>query len=238
MKVYLSATVEGNLTEKLPEGAKSIALWRRMTPLQKAVMLCLIKMQEQSPEILARFREAEAPIYLSSAYGEISPMLRVTENIEANSLPVSPKDFQHSVLNASIAYYCMQIASHQAGYAISGSYESADLALQLAARRIDAGLDASAVVIHAEETLLAGGEAARAEILFLDSKRPTQALAQLRCLDQSHDDFTIGQEPGDYDFDESIERKTAWLLNQGKPSSKRRLRNRDGHILTTEWEIY
>lgn len=238
MKVYLQKTMQADLSEDLPSAVKSIALWRRMTPLQKAVMLCLLKLEEKAPGLLHSYRTSEAPIYMSSAYGEISPMLRVTESIRENSLPVSPKDFQHSVLNASIAYYCMQIATHQAGFAISGSFESPDLAMQLAARRIEAGFDSGAMVIYAEETMSPSLESARAEVLFLASERSADSIARLLRLDQSHDDFSQGQEPLAHDFDEGLARSSAWLLTDGAIQPRRRLRSRDGQIFSSEWEIY
>ncbi|RYZ57984.1 MAG: hypothetical protein EOP07_08320 [Proteobacteria bacterium] len=238
MKVYLEAAIDADLAEELPAKVKSIPLWRRMTPLQKAVMLGLVKLDEKFPELLQACKTSEAPIYMSSAYGEISPMLRVTESIAEQSLPVSPKDFQHSVLNAAIAYFCMQIATHQAGFAISGSFESPDMALQLAARRIDSGFDHGAIVIHAEELMSASAESARAEILVLGGEKSARSIAKLSRFDQSHHDFLQGQEPKAHDFDEGSERRIAWLLDDGQIQEKRRLRNRDGDMFSSEWEIY
>lgn len=223
--VYLRAAFDATLENPLPE-LQAIPLLRRMTPLQRSVMSLLMRALETQRSF---FEEAaDAPIYFTSMYGELGAMLRVTQDLEANSLPVSPKDFQHSVLNASIAYLCMQQRSHQAGFAISGGYESPDLTLELAARRIAAGLDRAAFVIHAHEE--ADFQNARAELLILSDSRE-DSLYELSRLERDFPPFDPS--PGMY-----IEgdQRVPWLLTDGRPEPERRLRNARGEEFRCSWK--
>ncbi len=237
--VYLNAALSADLKGPLHPGLKSVPLLRRMTPLQKAVMSVLAKALERHGELLEQLKAVEAPIFFSSAYGEIGAMLRVTQSIAAESLPVSPKDFQHSVLNAAIAYLCMQEKSHQAGFAISGGFESPDLALHLAARRIASGLDTAALIIHAHEDVTAGGEDAAAELLILSNDDNAETIASLGELDQRYDSFIIDLYEGDAAVytEETFGGGIPWLLKDERPEAHRRVRNATGLELITRWHL-
>lgn len=226
--VYLRQTAEADLSLDLQ--LNKLPLWRRMTPLQKAVLSAYVRASQHNPKGFAALREAEAPIYFASAFGEVGAMLRLTDSIEENSLPVSPKDFQHSVLNAAIAYICMHQGSHQPGLAVSGGYASVDLALHLAARRIAGGLDEAAVVVHAHEWV-ESEDRARAELIVL-SAQPAHAVWQLHSIQQSRTDGeTIA-----LDYDErAADREVPWFLTEGKASLSRRVATSHGTLYALEW---
>jgi len=218
---------------------KNIPLWRRMTPLQKAVMMCVheaVKAQKKDFEKLA---ELEAPLYFASAYGELGAMLRVTQTIEANALPISPKDFQHSVLNAALSYAAIAQTFHQPGFAISGGFGSSDLTLHLAARRIAAGLDAGAVVLHGHEygSHSPGQENARAELLILSGEPSADSSYSLNFIDQTYDEVPelMREESVKVYGEDESGADIAWLLHGGAPERKRVLKTRQGLFISTHW---
>lgn len=224
--VYLHASFSASLKDPLHPGLRAVPLLRRMTPLQKSVMAALMLALDEHRSFFEADRDA--PLYFTSMFGELGAMLRVTQEIEAESLPVSPKDFQHSVLNASLAYLCMQQKSHQPGFAISGGYESADLTLHLAAKRIEAGMDSAAVVIHAHEQT--DFENATAELLILSNQREG-ACYELSVFDRGFPPF----DPNPGRFLEGDER-LPWLLDDGKPQADRRLRTARGEEFHFVWK--
>ena len=242
--VFLQAALSAELKQDDHPALKSIPLWRRMTALQKSVMAVLVKAVESDPILFENLKATGAPIYFTSAYGEVSAMLRVTQQIDANSLPISPKDFQHSVLNAAIAYLCIHQHSQQPGFALSGGYESQDLALHLASRRISAGLDSAAVIIHAHEWSDAdpSTENAMAELLVLSALQDSRSRYSLQAIDQTYDRFESGWDDEDdgsawASYEEDLAQGSiAWLLKEGKPEPKRSLRNSFGLELRSAWQ--
>lgn len=236
--VFLQAAVTADLTRDDLPALKGIPLWRRMTALQKAVMAVLVKAVDQDAELFQNLIATEAPIYFTSAYGEVSAMLRVTQEIHADTLPISPKDFQHSVLNAAIAYLCMYQKSQQPGFAISGGFESQDLALHLAARRVASGLDNSALIIHAHEWSDSDpkNENAKAELLVVSPQREARSLYSLVSIDQFYDRPEAYERDASHYDEEGARGAIAWLLPDGKPELKRSLRNNFGLELRCEWQ--
>ncbi|MBC7659160.1 MAG: beta-ketoacyl synthase chain length factor [Chitinophagaceae bacterium] len=236
--VFLQAGVSAELKLDDHPTLRLMPMWRRMTALQKSVMSVLVKAVTLDPALFEHLKHLDAPIYFTSAYGEVSAMLRVTQDIEANSLPISPKDFQHSVLNAAIAYLCMHQQSQQPGFALSGGYESQDLALHLAARRIAAGLDSAALIIHAHEwsDVDPKNENARAELLVLSAVKEERSRFSLQTVDQSYDRTESSDAEGSRYDEDQAEGSIAWLLKDGRPELKRCLRNSFGLELRSVWQ--
>ncbi|WP_141731494.1 beta-ketoacyl synthase chain length factor [Oligoflexus tunisiensis] len=218
-----------------PESQLRLAspFFRRMTALQKAVVQAFAALEAQAPDGMIKARECKAPIFYSSGFGELGAMLQVTRAIADADLPVSPKEFQHSVQNAALAYLSMTHGIRHPCYALSGGFLSADNCLQLAQLRMTHGLDALSFVIHAHEYLdQTGAHRAQAEILLL-SCDPDHALRVLDfCRDGSLEDFSSAS-PEIYTEDES--RIPPWLLNQGLPAAARLVRSLSGESLVTQW---
>ncbi len=235
--VYLHAAIQSELLRDDFSALKSIPLWRRMTPLQKVVLSAMHKAMQTHKPLLERLSALEAPLYFTSAFGEVGAMLRVTQSLEENSLPISPKDFQHSVLNAALSYLAIEHKLHQAGFAISGGFASADVSLHLAARRIAAGLDAGAIVIHGHENGGSAGDNARAELLIIAAEFGHGASHSMNFIDQSYDLFVQSPAPAD---DTKIYAETegsiAWLLHEGKLDLKRSVKTRQGLTISTQWQ--
>lgn len=226
-KVYLTYAAQSEINRD--SKASNIALWRRMTALQKAVLSVYMQASESEPKLFLSLKESRAPIYFASAYGEAAAMYRITESIEDNSLPVSPKDFQHSVLNASIAYVSMQGAGHASGLAISGGFASADKALHLAARRISAGLDESIILLHGHEWV-GPIESARAELLVLSAKA-AEAKFELEAFEESKGGIEI-----DPDHDELRDAgQIPWILSENRPDLIRQVRNLYNSVFLSRW---
>jgi hypothetical protein len=226
--VYLNASCEAKISLGHKAPLHALALWRRMTPLQKVSLEVFARACEENEALVPWLQSIEAPLFFTSAYGEVGAMLRLTEDIEAQALPVSPKDFQHSVLNASAAYIGIQHQWRQPAFAISGGYASADLSLHLAARRIAAGLDEGAVILHAHE-IVDETDSAQAELLVLSPKPGKYRLAR----------YEQGRAfSGFVDFDEIRSRnQIPWMLEKGSIRPSRVLRTRYGTELQTEWEL-
>lgn len=207
--------------------------FRRMTALQKAVVQAFAALEAIAPEAMQKARAEEAPIFYSSAFGELSAMLHVTRSILDEDLPVSPKEFQHSVQNAALAYLSMTHNLHHPCYALSGGFLSADSCLRLAQDRIAYGLDSMAFVIHAHEYLQnETATEAQAEILLLSASADA-ALYQLDfCRPGSLDDLTEGTPEIFSEQDETI---SPWLLNQGQPAAARIVSADSGESLVTRW---
>lgn len=203
---------------------------RRMTALQKAVVQSFAALEQDAPEAMRRARAVEAPLYYSSAYGELSAMLQVTRAIVDHDLPVSPKEFQHSVQNAALAYLAMTHEIHHPCYALSGGFLSADTCLQLAQQRVRSGLDAMAFVIHAHEYL--DSASAQAEILLLSNVHTHADLQLDFCRFGTLADFEY---PYPEIFVESDSKTAPWILNQGRPAPARLCRTLSGESLVTQW---
>ncbi len=207
---------------------------RRMTALQKAVVQVFSSLEEQRPELIALARHHNAPIFYSSAYGESSAMLQVTQAIMDHDLPVSPKEFQHSVQNAALAYLTMTHSMHHPSFALSGGYLSGDSCLQLASQRIFHGLDSLAFVIHAHEYMSSSrAEHAQAEILLLSNQATDAGDFELEfCRPGSMRDF-INEAP--QLFQEQKTWLPPWLLHLGRPHSNRLASSLAGESLVTRW---
>lgn len=230
--VYLVAAWSETWTPE-SEIRLSSPYFRRMTALQKSVVQAFAALDAMVPEAMHKARELNAPIFYSSGFGELAAMLQVTRAITDHDLPVSPKEFQHSVQNAALAYLSMTHSIRHPCYALSGGFLSADNCLQLAQQRIASGLDSMSFVIHAHEFLdQATADRAQAEILLL-SASSEQAIRRLDfCRDGSLEDFTsISPEI----FSEDDSRIPPWLLNQGLPAAARLVRSLSGESLVTQW---
>lgn len=233
--VYLTAWQSCSIAEPLPPSLLNLPLFRRMTPLQKSVLLAFARLLEAHPDLLAMSPEAPPPIYFTSTFGEIGSMLRVTQAIDLKQLPVSPKDFQHSVLNASLAYLSMAYQWHQSTFALSGGYAAADATLYLAAHRLAGGIDSSSFLVHAAEW---EEDQAQAEILFLNARPgpgPSYALEQIEY--QSMHAAQGSHEALPHHFNEAQEtHQIPWLIEKGTPLLGRRLETRQGQLLITRWK--
>ncbi len=231
-KVYLVAALSEEWTANSQLRLAS-PFFRRMTALQKAVVQAFAALDAMAPEAMQNARECKAPIYYSSGFGELSAMLQVTKAIADSDLPVSPKEFQHSVQNAALAYLSMTHGIRHPCYALSGGFLSADNCLQLAQMRLAHGLDSMSFVIHAHEYLdQATADRAQAEVLLL-STRSEGALRVLDfCRPGALDDF-VSTSPEILTEDDS--RIPPWLLNQGFPAAARLVRSLSGESLVTQW---
>jgi hypothetical protein len=231
-KVYLVAALSETWT---PESQLRLAspFFRRMTALQKAVVQAFAALDAWAPDVMHQARACQAPIFYSSGFGELGAMLQVTRAIMDHDLPVSPKEFQHSVQNAALAYLSMTHGIRHSCYALSGGFLSADNCLQLAQQRIAHDLDTMGFVIHAHEYLdEKGTDRAQAEILLL-SKSSEHALRVLDfCRDGSLEDFSGSTLEI---FTEVDSRIPPWLLNQGLPAAARLVRSLSGESLVTQW---
>ncbi len=235
--VKLWAAQRCRLSLDSTESLQSLSAFRRMTALQKAVLLSFARVAAAQPLALVYAREMQAPLYFTSTYGELGPMLRVTQSIIEHDLPVSPKDFQHSVLNASVAYLAMNHAWHQAAFAFSGGFMAPDSTLHLASRRIESGLERACIVIHAHEHQSKQTDDAEAEILILGSQQPDSPYLT---LDESR--WTVAEEtfaeadPGRRIFrEEDSNASIPWLIEDGKLLRKRLLMSRTRQALVTTW---
>jgi hypothetical protein len=231
-KVYLLAGVSETWTSESQLRLAS-PFFRRMTALQKAVVQAFAALETLAPDAMRKARDCEAPIFYSSGFGELGAMLQVTRAIADADLPVSPKEFQHSVQNAALAYLSMTHGIRHPCYALSGGFLSADNCLQLAHLRLAHDLDSMSFVIHAHEYLdQRGADRAQAEILLL-SRAGKDAWSVLDfCRDGTLDDFA-GVSPEVFTEDDS--RIPPWLLNQGRPAAARLVRSLSGESLVTQW---
>jgi signal transduction histidine kinase len=231
-KVYLLAAVSEIWT---PESQLRLAspFFRRMTALQKSVVQAFAALDAMAAEAMQKARARQAPIFYSSGYGELGAMLQVTRAIADSDLPVSPKEFQHSVQNAALAYLSMTHEIRHPCYALSGGFLSGDNCLQLAQLRMTHGLDSMSFVIHAHEYLDdKRADRAQAEILLLSSESAGAIRVLDFCRDGTLDDFTsISPEI----FTEADSRIPPWLLNQGYPAAARLVRSLSGESLVTQW---
>lgn len=209
-----------------------------MTPLQKAALLAFSRLAVEQAAALAYARLSQAPLFFTSAYGELSPMLRITQSILEHDLPISPKDFQHSVLNAALAYLTMNQNWHQAGFAFSGGYLSADSTLHLASHRLKAGLDTAAIIIHAHEQHRRDGEGeAEAEALILGVETPPHSAYCLQRSEWLAEPRAPGEGTRVYRELHSPE-LIPWLIEDKGPVLERQLINRKGQALVTTWTAY
>jgi len=231
-KVYLLAAFSETWTSESQLRLAS-PYFRRMTALQKAVVQAFAALDAMAPAVMIQAREHNAPIFYSSGFGELGAMLKVTQAIADHDLPVSPKEFQHSVQNAALAYLSMTHSLRHPCYALSGGFLSADNCLQLAQQRLTYGLDTMSFVIHAHEFLdQTGADRAQAEILLLSSSRENAQHCLDFCREGSLEDFT-GASPEIFTEDDS--RIPPWLLNHGRPATARLVRSISGESLVTQW---
>jgi 3-oxoacyl-(acyl-carrier-protein) synthase len=231
-KVYLLGAASETWTAESQLRLAS-PFFRRMTSLQKAVVQAFAALSALVPDAMQKARASKAPIFYSSGFGELSAMLQVTRAIADTDLPVSPKEFQHSVQNAALAYLSMTHEIRHPCFALSGGFLSADNCLQLAQLRIMHGLDSMAFVIHAHEYLdHAGADRAQAEILLLSAENEHALRVLNFCRDGTLDDFP-STSPEIYTEDDS--RIPPWLLNQGSPAAARLVRSLSGESLVTQW---
>jgi 3-oxoacyl-(acyl-carrier-protein) synthase len=231
-KVYLLAAVSEEWTADSQIRLAS-PYFRRMTSLQKSVVQAFAALDALAPDAMQKAREQEAPIFYSSGFGELGAMLQVTRAIADHDLPVSPKEFQHSVQNAALAYLSMTHGIRHSCYALSGGFLSADNCLQLAQLRMTHGLDTMSFVIHAHEYLGPNGaDRAQAEILLLGHQNEKALQVLEFCRPGTLDDF-ISSSPEIFTEDES--RIPPWLLNQGRPLAARMVRSLSGESLVTQW---
>jgi len=235
-KVYLWAWKRARLDTARDAALMAQPLLRRMTPLQKAVLVCFHKLAQEFPEARDLLREAHAPLFLSSAFGEVGPMLRITQSIVNHDLPISPKDFQHSVLNAALSYLAMSQDWHQAAYALSGGFAGPDSTLHLAAQRLRYGMDEASIVLHAHEHYGSSFEA-EAEVLILSHRPPPRSTYQ---LEQSAwiRKSSIQELPGDplrcYQEDQH-EVAVPWLIEADGPVLRRHVSPHGEQGWVTVW---
>jgi len=231
-KVYLLAAVSEEWTAESQLRLAS-PFFRRMTALQKSVVQAFAALDALAPDAMRKARAHEAPIFYYSGFGELGHMLQVTRAIADHDLAVSPKEFQHSVQNAALAYLSMTHGIRHSCYALSGGFLSADNCLQLAHMRMTHGLDAMSFVIHAHEYLgPKGADRAQAEILLLANQNENALQLLDFCRNGTLDDF-VSSSPEIFTEDDS--RIPPWLLNQGHPFAARMVRSLSGESLVTRW---
>lgn len=145
-------------------------LGRRMTPLQRGTLFagrCLFaKHQTIFEEFFADHRNV---ILFATAFGEVSANFSVIKDICENRLPVSPKDFQHSVYNAALGYLAIVEKVNLHMIAITSGYLSVDRALQLSALRLLSGTP-KILVFCADEHLSEAATVVRAEVFLLSDR--------------------------------------------------------------------
>jgi hypothetical protein len=215
---------------------KPSPFFRRMTALQKAAVQAFSALHLAHDSLVEKAKALKAPLFYSSAYGELSAMLQVTKAIYDHDLPVSPKEFQHSVQNAALAYLSMTQELRHPCFALAGGFLSGDNCLQLAAQRIEFGLDSMAFVIHAHEYLEnQTADTAQAEVLLLGTEDIAPFAPRLDfCRSGSFADFN---EQSPEIFSEETSRISPWLLNQGRPYAARLVRSHSGESLVTQWNL-
>ena len=89
-EVYLWAWQRTQLNANKKISSAAWPLFRRMTPLQKVVLMAYSELSIKFPDALIEARDMGAPLFLISAFGELSPMLRITQAILKHDLPISP----------------------------------------------------------------------------------------------------------------------------------------------------
>lgn len=233
--VYLCAWKRIQLDASRDAELLAQPLIRRMTPLQKAALICFHHLAQEFPEAREFAQAARAPLFLTSAFGEIGPMLRITQSILDHDLPVSPKDFQHSVLNASVSYLAISQNWHQAGYALSGGFAGPDSTLHLAAQRLRYELDEASIVMHVHEHYAQKFEA-EAELMILSRNRPlsgfhleTSALMPAIALKDLPGGPLRSYKDGKQDY------LVPWLIESEGPVLRRFVRTRKEQGWVTVW---
>lgn len=234
--VYLWASQRTRLQTGLDASILSQPLFRRMTALQKAVVLCYTQLSEAFPEAHALVLQAQAPLFLCSTYGELGPMLRVTKSIVDHDLPISPKDFQHSVLNAALSYLTMSQDWHQPGYALSGGFAGPDSTVYMAAKRIALGLDRANVIVHAHENF-ANAVEAEAEVLILGHQPPPAGGFRLERISWTRRELadTWAEAPFRFYSEAQHDEYVPWLTEAEGPVTKRFVSSRGEQGWVTVW---
>lgn len=148
-------------------------LQRRMSPLQKAVLGAYHQLLQNFSFLLNEAEFQQAPIYFTSCSGEQEALQSCNSLIEQKAWPLSPKDFQHSVLNASLAYLSMVYQLHQPSFAFYEGYLGTDHILKLCDLRLRHKLDSCLILVHGEE---GSATAARAEVLVIGQKSQAEGL--------------------------------------------------------------
>ncbi len=154
--------------QNLPAELRNFSLFRRMTPLQKVSVGAFLLAHTKFPQLLAQAERRMPPVYFFSHLGEVSAMLSITQSILANE-PPSPKDFQHSVLNAALNYIFMQANILNPGFALTGDEQQFQWLLQMIIHDLQSQGPSTAMIICAEEP--AEAELSRAKIMVLQSQR-------------------------------------------------------------------
>ncbi len=238
--VYLNAWESVDLEQGIDPSLSALPLFRRMTPLQKSVLLAVWSLNQRWPGTLERLQEFAAPIYFTSAYGELGAMLRVTQTIHAQQWPVSPKDFQHSVLNAALAYLAMSHQWHQPAFAISGGFTAADSSLFLATQRIAGGTELCNVLVHAGETHRNSVDGAQAEVLICSDQAWSPLSYRLAKQSWTRRDKVGPPLPHTQAArifrEEASDLTVPWLLEDKAPILHRHIETQLGQVLVTEWQ--
>ena len=97
-------------------------------------------------------------------------MLSLTKAILNSDLPVSPKDFQNSVLNAAPAYLSIFAKHHAPAYSFSGGFASADRGLHFAIECIESGVYDHVLLAHCFQMTTSASGPAYAELVLLSSQ--------------------------------------------------------------------
>jgi hypothetical protein len=143
-------------------------LARRMSPIQRASASVFIKGREAYPDFFSSLRENQhIPIIVTTSYGEIEAIHSVARSVTQSEFPLSPKDFQHSVANASSGYLALTQELHSNIITLSNGFLSLDKALYFGAMRLARMPDPYIVIIHAGEHLWPSGPVAKAEMFVL-----------------------------------------------------------------------
>jgi hypothetical protein len=232
-EVFLEYCVRLRVGPETVVASRSV-YWRRMTALQKAIEVVVSAMKADQPTAFAAlWNNPLVPVFFATAYGELTALFSLSGAILDRSLPVSPKDFQHSVQNASLAYLAMTEHLHNPMVSLSSGFLSADKAMFLVVRRLQAGLEPAALLIHGHEE---SKDCAEAECLVLSAQVRSFWPRSHRLVDISLDT----KEPNALDRPvQSIpeeEGKVAWLVQGGAVRDRRQVTSRAKEGIYTQWQ--
>jgi Beta-ketoacyl synthase, N-terminal domain len=165
----------------------SSPLTRRMTPLQKALLEAVQRLQSEHSEVFTRcVVENECPVFFATAHGELATNLGLLDAVKRLEMPLSPTAFQHSVHNCPTGYLSIVFALKNAMTTLCAGRNSSQKALFLAAsylrreRRAQVrAVRSSSVLILMADEIHPGNEYSN---FFLDSAKDGAPVARAEAL--------------------------------------------------------
>lgn len=217
---------------------------KRLTGLQKAVILGLEKFSQNYPDNWQYFLEhPEIPVYYTSALGELNLLLSTAEDTLDLRFPLSPKNFQNSVGNAAIAYAHMIFELHHEYIASSQGFCSFDKLLYLLYNLISSDQLPNAMMVHGNGWDYEGDELlGKCEVLFLgkENRNLTKPFGNLESVSIYNNDCM----PRSCSIEPSVviqEREVLnipWLDMAHFSGGKRIVRDKFGETVESYWEVF